>query len=63
VRGAQVEVETDLGNYERVAGVYFPFSIEAGPKGGAKTSKITIDTVDANVALRDELFQFPVAGK
>ena len=63
VRGAQVEVETDLGNYERVAGVYFPFSIEAGPRGGAKTRKITIDTMDANVALKDELFQFPGTGK
>ena len=38
VRGAQVEVETDLGNYE-VDGVYFPFSIDAGPKGGARTRR------------------------
>ncbi len=63
VRGAQVEVETDLGNYERVEGVYFPFSIDAGPRGGAKTRKITIDTMDANVALKDELFRFPGASK
>ena len=29
-QGAQVEVETDLGDYEKVNGVYFPFSIEVG---------------------------------
>jgi outer membrane lipoprotein-sorting protein len=63
VRGARVEVETDLGNYERVEGVYFPFSIEAGPRGGAKIRKITIDKMDTNVALKDELFQFPGTGK
>jgi len=63
VRGAQVEVETDLGNYERVEGVYFPFSIDAGPKGGAKVRKISIDAMDANVALKDEIFRFPGTGK
>ncbi|MEP6998179.1 MAG: hypothetical protein ABI900_11035 [Betaproteobacteria bacterium] len=63
VRGAQVESETDFGNYERVNGVYFPFSIESGPKGGAKTRKITVDKAEANVALSDDLFRFPVTAK
>jgi hypothetical protein len=63
VRGAQVEVETDLGNYERVSGVYFPFSIDAGPKGGARTRKITIEKADANIQLQEALFQFPGTGK
>jgi outer membrane lipoprotein-sorting protein len=63
VRGAQVDVETDLGNYEKVNGVYFPFSIDAGPKGGAKTRKITIERMDANVPLKDEIFRFPGGGK
>lgn len=63
VRGAQVETETEFGNYEKVDGVYFPFSIESGPKGGAKTGQITIDKAHANVDLGDALFQFPGAAK
>ena len=58
-----MESETDFGNYERVNGVYFPFSIESGPKGGAKTRKITVDKAEANVALSDDLFRFPVTAK
>jgi hypothetical protein len=63
IRGALVEVETDLGNYEKVNGVYFPFSIDAGPKGEAKTRKITIDKAEANISLQDALFRFPAERK
>lgn len=59
VRGALVETETDFGDYEKINGVYFPFSIDSGPKGGAKTRKITIDAVEANVPMSDALFRFP----
>ena len=31
--GAQVEEEKDLGEYEKINGVFIPFSIESGPKG------------------------------
>ena len=31
-QGAQVEVETDVGDYEKIAGVFLPFSIEVGPE-------------------------------
>jgi outer membrane lipoprotein-sorting protein len=63
VRGAQVETEADFGNYEKINGVYFPFSIDSGPKGGEKTRKITIDKAEANAALSDTLFQFPGSAK
>ncbi len=63
VRGAQLETETEFGNYEKVDGVYFPFSIESGPKGGAKARQITIDKAQANIDLSDALFQFPGAAK
>src|SRR5262249_22631225 len=62
VRGAQEEEETDLGNYEQVEGVYFPFSIESGPKGEPKDAKITIEKVEANPDLDDQLFHFPGSG-
>src|SRR5258706_2543361 len=30
IRGTEVEQESDFGNYEKVDGVFFPFSIESG---------------------------------
>lgn len=61
IRGSLEEEETDLGNYEQVNGVFFPFSIETGGKGQPKTQKITIDKVEVNVDLDDNLFHFPAA--
>lgn len=61
IRGAQDETETDLGNYEKVDGVFFPFSIEAGAKGRPKGQKITIGKVEINPDLDDALFHFPAA--
>ena len=31
--GAKVEIETDLGDYEKIGGVFVPFSIEVGREG------------------------------
>lgn len=60
VRGTLVEGETDFGNYERVAGVYFPFSIESGAKGASeKDQKVNIAKAEANVAVDDAIFRFP----
>jgi hypothetical protein len=58
-QGAQVEVETDLGDYEKVAGVFFPFSIEAGPKGATDKEKIILEKAEANVPVDDAQFKFP----
>lgn len=58
-QGAQVEVETDLGDYEKVAGVYFPFSIEAGPKGATDKQKVIFEKAEANVPIEDGEFKFP----
>src|SRR6266436_4643060 len=41
--GAQTEVETDLGDYEKIAGVFIPFSIEAGRRGSPYKQKIIIE--------------------
>ena len=61
-QGAQVEVETDLGDYEKIAGVFFPFSIEAGPKGSSDKQKIMIEKAEANVPVDDAVFKFPATG-
>ena len=58
-QGAQVEVETDLGDYEKVSGVYFPFSIEAGSKGSTDKQKTIIEKGEANIPVDDSIFEFP----
>src|SRR5438874_7766795 len=58
-QGAQVEVETDLGDYEKIAGVFFPFSIEAGPKGGTDKQKIILEKAEANIPVDGAEFKFP----
>jgi hypothetical protein len=58
-QGAQVEVESDYGDYEKINGVYLPFSIEAGPKGSTDKQKIIIEKAEANIPVDDAIFQFP----
>jgi hypothetical protein len=58
-QGAQVEVETDLGDYEKIAGVFFPFSLEAGPKGSSDKQKIVIEKAEANAVVDEASFKFP----
>jgi hypothetical protein len=58
-QGAKVEVETDLGDYEKVNGVYFPFSIEAGSKGSNDKQKTIIEKGEANIPVDDSIFEFP----
>ena len=59
VRGTQVESSNDYGDYEEVAGVYFPFSISTVNKADGSTQQVTIDKAEANVSLDDTLFSFP----
>lgn len=59
VRGTESESETDYGDYEKVGGVYFPMSMESGPKGGRKGQKVTMDKAEANVAVEPSAFAFP----
>jgi hypothetical protein len=58
-QGARVEVETDLGDYEKVNGVYFPFSIDSGNKGSTDKQKTIIEKGEANIPVDDSTFAFP----
>ncbi|MEP6603714.1 MAG: hypothetical protein ABJB69_07195 [Spartobacteria bacterium] len=58
-QGAQVEVETDLGDYEKIGGVFIPFSIESGAKKSADKQKIILEKAEANVSVDDAVFRFP----
>ena len=48
-----------LGNYKAVAGWYLPFSIESRALGGSEGSKVTLDSIEANVPIDDSRFQRP----
>jgi hypothetical protein len=59
IRGAEKETESDLGDYERVAGVYFPFSISSGPLNSKDKQTVTIESGEANVAVPPGTFEMP----
>jgi outer membrane lipoprotein-sorting protein len=62
IRGAMRETQTDLGSYKQVAGVYYPFSVESGPKGDpSQRSKVTIQKLEVNVPVDDSVFKMPSA--
>jgi hypothetical protein len=66
VRGTVVESVSDYGDYEKVAGAYFPFSITTENKADGGRSQVTIEHAQANVPMDDALFAFPAtagAGK
>ncbi len=48
IRGAETLTQTDYGDYEKVAGVYFPFEVASGPKGSTVQQRITYDKIVAN---------------
>jgi hypothetical protein len=65
VRGSQISTETDIGNYEQVEGVYIPFSVETGPKGGTPESKTQLNFTNAetNISVDEAQFHFPQSPK
>jgi len=60
--GVKVETVTDLSDYEKINGVFLPFSVESGAKGSLDRQKLIVDTAEVNVPTPDALFAFP-AGK
>jgi photosystem II stability/assembly factor-like uncharacterized protein/outer membrane lipoprotein-sorting protein len=62
IRGAERIREVDYGSYQQVAGVWIPFSIDSGPKGGPRGQRVTIERAEANVSPEDAIFRFPPAG-
>lgn len=60
LRGNEQVRETDIGDYEKVDGVYFPFVYAIGPKGSDdKPQQIILEKIVANVEVEDALFAFP----
>jgi hypothetical protein len=50
-----------VGDYEKVAGVYLPFSIESGRKNDPDKQKIVIDKAEPNISVDDAIFKFPAS--
>lgn len=57
--GAKIENETDLGDYEKINGVFFPFSLEGGPKGTTDKQKVVFEKAEANTPIDESIFKFP----
>jgi hypothetical protein len=57
--GAKVENETDLGDYEKINGVFLPFSLEGGPKGTTDKQKVVFEKAEANTPIDESIFKFP----
>jgi hypothetical protein len=59
--GVTVETETDLGDYEKISGVYVPFSMESGQKGSSDRQKLIVSSAMVNAKTNAALFAFPAA--
>lgn len=60
IRGAPQTTETELGDYEKVGGVYFPMSVESWPQGQSnQRQRVIIETASANPAVMPSLFAEP----
>jgi hypothetical protein len=60
IRGAQKTTETELGDYERVGGVYFPMSVDSWDQGQSnQRTRIIVDTATANPPVTPAMFAEP----
>jgi hypothetical protein len=63
IRGVKETVITDLGEYEKVSGVYWATSITSRLKGDRDPAKILFDSVEVNIPLDAAYFSFPAPAK
>jgi hypothetical protein len=60
IRGAEQTTETELGDYEKIAGVFFPMSIDTWPQGeDSARSRTLIATGAANNDVPESFFSEP----
>ena len=59
--GVTVETETDLGDYEKIQGVFVPFSVESGRKGSTDRQKLIVSSAKVNAKTDDAVFNLPAA--
>ena len=59
LRGREVALETDFGDYRQTSGVAFARSIETGVPGRPRRLRIVVESVEVNVPLDPDRFQMP----
>lgn len=60
IRGAEQSSETELGDYEKVAGVYFPMSVDSWPQGQeSQRQRTVIASGEANPEIAADYFAEP----
>jgi hypothetical protein len=59
VRGRDVVLEADFGDYRKVAGVAFAHSIEGGVRGRPRRLRIVVESVEVNPTLDEARFKMP----
>jgi outer membrane lipoprotein-sorting protein len=59
VQGQEIEAETSYGNYQEFEGLLFPTQIEMKPKGAPAGQTITIEKVELNPTVADDIFTMP----
>ncbi len=62
VRGAEQEIETDYGEYEKIGGVFVPMTEQTGPKNSDSSQKqqLVFEKAEANTTADVAVFAFPV---
>lgn len=63
VRGAKRTIVMDLGEYEKVGGVYWPLALTFGRKGSRDPAKVQYEKVELNIALEPGYFSFPASAR
>jgi hypothetical protein len=59
VRGHDVVLETDFGDYRKSDGVAFPHSIEGSARGRPNRLRIVVDSIEVNPKLDESRFKMP----
>lgn len=55
-------IQSSFSDYDEVNGLYFPFSVTQGMKGG-QSQPIIIESIETNVEVDESLFAFPASGE
>jgi len=63
VRGQEIESETTFGDFKKVDGLVFPFSIEQKAKGMPGGMTLTVPKIEVNPSLTGDRFAMPAAEK
>ncbi len=59
VHGVHQVTQTDYGDYEPVAGAYYPMALVSGPKGSSDTQQLQFEKAEPNVVVDEAFFRFP----